>query len=117
MNTIKQEGSYSDVKSERIKKSFTVDLSKVHPKKDEQGLSAMFSKMDRHFIHKFQDRKDMLRTYRDIPLALDRLYKEADYVKERHGRDLQICIDPQITSKKRRRQVTLVKDSFSTDEE
>jgi hypothetical protein len=73
--------------------------------------------MDRHFIHKFRDRKDMLRTYRDIPLALDRLYKESDYVKERHGHDLQICIDPQITSKKRRRQVTLVKDSFSTDEE
>ena len=59
----------------------------------------------------------MLRTYRDIPIALERLYKESDYIKERHGHDLQIMIDPQITSKKRRRQVTLVKDSFSTDEE
>ena len=89
----------------------------MKPGKPEQGLSAMFSKMDRHFIHKWQDKKEMMRTYRDIPLALDRLYKESDYVKERHGHDLQISIDPHITSKKRRRQVTLVKDSFSTDEE
>lgn len=50
--------------------------------------------MDRHFIKKFYDRKDMMRTYRDIPLALDRLYKESDYIKERHGHDLQISIDP-----------------------
>jgi hypothetical protein len=69
------------------------------------------------FIRKFFDRKDMLRTYRDIPISLDRLYKEGDYIKERHGHDLQINIDPTISSKKRRRQVTLVKDSFSTDEE
>lgn len=59
----------------------------------------------------------MLRTYRDIPLALERLYKEPDYIISRHGHDLQICIDRELTSKKRRRQVTLIKDSFSTDEE
>ena len=30
----------------------------------------------------------MLRTYRDIPLALDRLYKDSNYIQERHGHDL-----------------------------
>ncbi len=59
--------------------------------------------IDSKFIKKFSDRKEMLKTYRDIPLSLDRLYKESSYIKDRHGHDLQISIDPQITSKKRRR--------------
>jgi len=60
-----------------------------------------------------------MKHYRDIPVALDRLYKEPDYVKSRHGHDLQIKFEAQqaVHSKKRRRQVTLVKDSFGAEEE
>lgn len=58
-----------------------------------------------------------MRTYRDIPISLNRLYRDDSYVNKRHGADLSVLIDSQITSKKRRRQVTLVRDSFSTDEE
>lgn len=67
---------------------FEVDISALRDEPDANRLSGLFSKIDRHFINKFQDRKDMIRTYRDIPLALDRLYKESDYVKDRHGHDL-----------------------------
>ena len=68
-------------------------------------------------MRKYFEKKEIMRPYRDIPIALDRLYKDKDYIKDRHGKDLQIIIDSQISSKKRRRQVTLIKDSFSTDEE
>ena len=58
------------------------------PKDEDRRLTTLFAKMDKHFIKKFYERKDMMRTYRDIPLALDRLYKESDYIKDRHGHDL-----------------------------
>ncbi len=59
-----------------------------------------------------------MKHYRDIPLPIERLYKEPDYVKNRHGHDLQIKIEPQqVQSKKKRRQITLIKDSFGVDEE
>ena len=96
---------------------FTVDIASIKPVESDRRLTTLFSKMDRHYIKKNAGKKEMLRTYRDIPLALDRLYKESDYIKNRHGHDLQVCVDPHLTSKKKRRQVTLVKDSFSTDEE
>ena len=70
----------------------------------------------------------MLRTYKDIPVALGKLYdeEESDYVKQRHGNDLQISIEgyggaTTVTSfavtKRRKRQVAMLKDSFSADEE
>ena len=81
----------------------------------------------------------MMRQYRDIPLAYGLLYKDSHYVKDRHGNDLQITIDlpshtgapaasslaastgAQLVSgqvrTRRRRQVTIVKESFSADEE
>jgi len=40
----------------------------------------MFAKMDTEFLRHFADRKDMLRTYRDIPIALGKLYAQPDYI-------------------------------------
>ena len=100
MAAVKQE---SDSKFEKIKKTFEVDMASLQPKSEDSCLTTIFSKIDKHFIKRYHERKDMLRTYRDIPLSLDRLYKESDYIMSRHGHDLQICIDPQLTSKKRRR--------------
>jgi hypothetical protein len=87
----------------KILRTFEVDVTKLTDQGHKAKLSGLFTKMDSHFIRKFSDRKDMLRTYRDIPLSLDRLYKDSGYISQRHGHDLQICIDPQLTSKKRRR--------------
>jgi hypothetical protein len=53
----------------------------------------MFGKMDSVFLRHFGDRKDMIRTYRDIPIALSKLYSQPDYIKERHGGDLVITIE------------------------
>lgn len=71
-----------------------VDIKELEAKNtNDNSTSSIFSAIDKNFIRKFYDRKDMLRTYRDIPISLDRLYKEPDYIKERHGHDLQINID------------------------
>ena len=83
MTQIKQESG-----KEKIQKDFSVDIAGLQFKEDDGRLSSLFSKIDKHFIKKFHDRKDMLRTYRDIPIALERLYKESEYIKERHGHDL-----------------------------
>ena len=58
-------------------------------------VSNAFRQFDQRFLENFSDRKDLLRTYRDIPIALNDLYKpsESDYVKDRHGNDLQITIE------------------------
>ena len=66
----------------------------------------------------------MVRAYKDIPVALNSLYKDHDYIKRRHGQDIQVTVDSQVgvpsalgAGRKRRRQVTLIKDSFTYEEE
>ncbi len=61
----------------------------------------------------------MIRCYKDIPVALGKLYSESDYIKNRHGLDLQVTLEvgSGIAGKKRKRTVTLIKDSFSAEEE
>ena len=68
-----------------------------------------------------------MRLYRDIPLGLEQLYKDGDYIKRTHGHDLSISIENNVNgflgvsggglNKKRKRHVGLVKDSFSPDED
>ena len=73
--------------SKTAARTFTVDL--VHlSRKAHSATSSAFAKMDRQYIHNFADRKDMMRQYRDIPVALGHLYKDCDYIKNRHGNDL-----------------------------
>jgi hypothetical protein len=58
---------------ETKKHTFTVDIPSLKHK-ESSSLSQMFAKMDNEFLKHFSDRKDMLRTYRDIPIALQKLY-------------------------------------------
>ena len=90
----------------------------------------MFAKMDNEFLKHFSDRKDMLRTYRDIPIALQKLYSQPDYIRSRHGNDFLVTIDGnggltqvkaelalQAGQKRRKRLVAMVKDSYTAEEE
>ena len=87
--------------------------------KQTDKLNSLFARLDEHFLKKNVERKDLMRQYKDIPLPLSELYKNPDYIKNRHGHDLQIKIDTTTgqISKKKRRTVTLIKDSFGIDEE
>ena len=51
-------------------------------------LSSMFSRIDQWFIQKNQERKDLMRLYKDIPLSLEQLYSDHDYIRRQHGHDL-----------------------------
>lgn len=101
------------------KKTFKIDLADLAPTR--KSVSSVFSAIDKHFLSQFHERRDMIRCYRDIPIALNQLYTESDYILKRHGQDLQVTIDlhpiQKAGQKKRRRQVTLVKESFSAEEE
>jgi hypothetical protein len=104
------------------KKVFKIDLADLAPSR--KSIDSIFTKIDQSYLGHFHERRDMIRCYRDIPVALTQLYKEPDYIKNRHGNDIQIQIDVQTSAshknsghKRRRRQVTVVKDSFSADEE
>ena len=44
-------------------------------------MSNLFSRIDQYFIEKHFERKDLMRIYKDIPLALEKLYTDHDYVK------------------------------------
>lgn len=61
----------------------------------------------------------MIRVYKDIPVALSKLYQEPDYIKNRHGLDLQVTFETSsgVSGKKKKRIVTLIKDSFTAEEE
>ena len=50
-------------------KTFVVDIQNI-AKKPHNVTSEMFSKIDRYFIATFSEKKEMLRQYRDIPMAL-----------------------------------------------
>ena len=76
-------------------RTFTVDLRQLS-KKPHSATSSVFSRLDAHYLNTFGDRKDMLRQYRDIPMALGSLYKgseHSDYIKNRHGNDLMVTIE------------------------
>ncbi|TNV75725.1 hypothetical protein FGO68_gene14818 [Halteria grandinella] len=86
-------------------------------------MSTLFSRIDAHFIKKNFERKDLMRMYKDCPMAIEQLYLDKDYVKRTHGHDLTIHFETtathhhqSLTAKKKRRQVTLIKDSFTTFE-
>ena len=99
------------------KKVFKIDLSDLAPVR--KNVSKVFSILDNHFLNQFNERKDMIRCYKDIPVALNKLYQEPDYIKSRHGLDIQVTIEigNGIGGKKRKRVITLIKDSFSAEEE
>ena len=44
-------------------------------------MSGMFSKIDKWFIERNQERKDLMRMYKDIPVSLEKLYSDHDYVR------------------------------------
>lgn len=113
----KVEASHSN-DIEKVKKVFYLSVHQLQTKAAAK-LDCIFSQIDQYLILKNGDKKDHMKHYRDIPLPLDRLYKEHDYVKSRHGHDLQVKFEAAqaIPSKKRRRQVTAVKDSFGMEEE
>ena len=54
---------------QETKHTFTVDIPSLK-QKESSSLSQMFTKMDKEFLRRFADRKDLLRSYRDIPIAL-----------------------------------------------
>jgi len=80
-------------------------------------LSNTFSDMDQYYIRKNMDKKECLRTYKDMPVHPLELYKDPDYIMRKHGKDLQVVIDATVQNKRRRRKVELVKDSFDDQEE
>ena len=61
------------------KKVFKIDLADLAPTR--KSLSSVFTAIDSHYLAHFHERRDMLRCYRDIPMALTQLYKEPDYIK------------------------------------
>ena len=61
------------------KKVFKIDLADLAPKR--KSICKIFSTIDQHFLSEFHERRDMIRCYRDIPMALNTLYREPDYIK------------------------------------
>ena len=51
-------------------------------------INSIFSQIDQKYLNSFNEKRDMLRCYRDIPIALNRLYQDHDYIKRRHGTDI-----------------------------
>jgi hypothetical protein len=64
--------------------------------KPHSATSNIFSKLDRHYLAQFGEKKEMVRQYRDIPMGLSNLYaggQHSDYIKDRHANDLMITIE------------------------
>ena len=68
------------------KKVFKIDLADLAPSR--VSVSNIFSAIDQHYLSQFNERKEMVRAYKDIPVALNSLYKDHDYIKKRHGQDI-----------------------------
>ena len=109
-----------------MKKTFYLNVHQMQSEHGNAKMSTLFSRIDQHFIAKHFERKDLMRIYKDIPLSLDSLYSDHDYVKRQHGHDVQVHLDSQQfgqslamnpASKKKRRQIQVVKDSFLQSEE
>lgn len=83
--------------SEIVKVDFTIDLKTITKADGSESsrskLSSLFAKMDKQYIKQNAERKDIMRTYRDIPISLNRLYRDDSYVNKRHGADLSVLID------------------------
>ena len=65
------------------KRVFKIDLTDLAPA--HRPLSKVFASLDTHFLAQFSERKDMIRCYKDIPMPLQQLYSDPDYVHKRHG--------------------------------
>ena len=60
-----------------MKKVFYLNVHHIENQSDkEPRLSNLFSKIDQNFITKNQERKDLMRLYKDLPQALDKLYTD-----------------------------------------
>jgi hypothetical protein len=55
---------------ERVKKTFYLNVHQIQSEEPAR-LSSMFSRIDQWFIQKNQERKDLMRLYKDIPLSLE----------------------------------------------
>eukprot|EP00347_Sterkiella_histriomuscorum_P000807 403374436 len=109
------------VEIEKVKKIFYLDVHQLQTKNSSR-LNSIFSTIDDYLIcsktsGNSERSRDLQKHYRDLPMPIQSLYKNTDYVKQRHGHDLQIKIDMNVTNKKKRRQITMVKDSFGIEEE
>lgn len=93
MTEYRLDGSAPALEIERVKKTFFLNVHQLQTK-DSDRLNNIFSSIDSWLINKNLDKKDRMKHYRDIPMPLERLYKESDYIKSRHGHDLQIKIEP-----------------------
>ena len=72
--------------NERVKKTFYLNVHQMQTQSEGGGggnakMSNLFSRIDQYFIEKHFERKDLMRIYKDIPLALEKLYTDHDYVK------------------------------------
>ena len=63
-------GSNSHADLERVKKTFYLNVHQIQSEEPAR-LSSMFSRIDQWFIQKNQERKDLMRLYKDIPLSLE----------------------------------------------
>ena len=52
--------------TEKVKKIFYLNVHQIQTKEPAR-MSTLFSRIDNHFIIKNQERKDLMRLYRDIP--------------------------------------------------
>ena len=77
----------SEPGSEKVRKQFSIDIHQISQKSCNR-VSDLFARLDTYFLTKHAERKDLLRMYRDIPLPLNKLYHDSDYVLERHGHDI-----------------------------
>jgi len=85
--------------------------------KEHSKLSNIFSLLDEHFIQAHQERKELLRSYKDMPVPAEKLYKEPNYILNKHGKDLQVMVDPYNQSKRRKRRVEVIKETYDDTEE
>ncbi len=76
--------------NERVKKTFYLNVHQMQTQSEggTAKMSSLFSRIDQYFIEKNFERKDLMRIYKDIPLALEKLYTDHDYVKRQHGHDV-----------------------------
>ena len=73
---------------ERVKKTFYLNVHQMQSESGNSKMSTLFSRIDQYFIEKHFERKDLMRIYKDIPLSLEKLYTDHDYVKRQHGHDV-----------------------------
>ncbi len=65
------------------KKVFKIDLTDLAPTRS--SVDSIFSKIDSNYLKHFMNNKDLLKQYKEIPISLEKLYIDHEYVKLRHG--------------------------------